>query len=154
MPYDTLEKRREWARANSDRVKQYRMKWTQSDKGKAYIKKQKEHAAKQKELKGSTMPTSEEIKQRRRYMDKARRERKRSKAIDILGGCCVVCGIDDKDVLHFDHIEPLKRKTNGIKKQRENYYYVLSINEPSEVYQLLCANCHTKKTRENNEWSV
>ena len=154
MPYNTLEKRREWAAKNKDKTKQYRTKWVESDKGKEYIAKQKERVKSQIKLDGKLKLTDKQKQDNQRLRDKQRRTAKRHAAINKLGGSCNVCGIDDSDVLQFDHIIPIKRKTNKVKKGRDNYYYVLNDEHPEKTFQLLCANCHTKKTRVNNEWEV
>lgn len=84
--------------------------------------------------------------QRRCYF-KARR-----KAMDLLGGKCVACGEDDYDVLQFDHIEPVFRRSNGLadgkpcKGHGHAHSHILRLDNPAEVYQVLCANCHAKKS--------
>ena len=52
---------------------------------------------------------------------------------------CIRCEEKDVDVLEFDHIEPIL--------QRERSFYGVKLHP--ELYQLLCANCHCKKTRED-----
>lgn len=55
-------------------------------------------------------------------------------------------------MLEFDHIKPLLRRTNKIKGKGDTYLQVLREKNPHDVFQLLCANCHRKKTRLNNEF--
>jgi 5-methylcytosine-specific restriction endonuclease McrA len=60
-----------------------------------------------------------------------------------LGDKCVHCSNDDVDVLEFDHIIPLhskKRKYGNILREVKSH---------PELFQLLCANCHRKKTLED-----
>lgn len=74
----------------------------------------------------------------------------RAEAVAALGSCCVRCGLDDVMVLQIDHVngDGYKNNRSGV-----NYSEIRSIarKEGLERFQLLCANCHIKKTRENSE---
>ena len=64
----------------------------------------------------------------------------------ILGGKCQKCGIDDHRVLHFDHIDPMK-KTMLVS---QSYRLPLpQLEKEIENCQLLCANCHMIRTWES-----
>lgn len=82
------------------------------------------------------------------YKRKAKDHRKsmRDKAIDRLGGKCAKCGEADRDVLQFDHIVPIRRKTNGHGRSGDNMYRVCHMNNPRKKFQVLCGNCHAIKT--------
>jgi hypothetical protein len=67
----------------------------------------------------------------------------RERVIDAIGGKCVTCGITDKRILDFDHIEP--RFRTGHRKSARNEFEVR--NHPKR-FQLLCGNCHWLKTFE------
>ena len=73
----------------------------------------------------------------------------RNEAIDILGGKCVRCGIDDRRVLQIDHIngggrrEEREIRNSGIVKK------IIAGNTAG--YQLLCANCNWIKRWELRE---
>lgn len=156
MPYKNPEQRLAWQRANKDKCNQYKEKWLQSEAGIAYIAKQKDKAEIQKRINAERKAhekilRSIDAREKRAAKDKAYRKRQRDKAINILGGVCMVCGMDDHDVLEFDHIEPLLRRTIG-HKVRDVYKEVIKHKDPTQDFQLLCANCHTKKTRMNNEY--
>jgi len=60
------------------------------------------------------------------------------------GSKCVVCGCDDIDVLEFDH-----KNNDGWKEK--SMRGVIDVrrhgNLTKDKYQLLCANCHRKKTK-------
>lgn len=80
--------------------------------------------------------------------------RHRSKAIEILGGKCRICGITDTRVLQIEHIEPIlrprgseKSRNTGIESARA---VVLGKVTDKEV-QLICANCHCIKTYEDRK---
>src|ERR1700722_14236875 len=64
---------------------------------------------------------------------------RRAKGIESLGGKCVQCGATEE--LEFDHIDP------AIKwKHRIWSYSWKRITEELAKCQLLCADCHAKKT--------
>jgi 5-methylcytosine-specific restriction endonuclease McrA len=80
---------------------------------------------------------------------KKRDERRaiRSRAIAILGGRCVCllsrgCGGSDERLLQFDHKEPAA----GNRGHNVAALYIIKHHNPTEVFQLLCANCHVIKT--------
>lgn len=67
------------------------------------------------------------------------KERKRRELIQLLGGKCTNCGEVDWVILEFDHIEPIRG--------RREYSLLEEVRKYPERFQLLCANCHRKKTR-------
>lgn len=77
------------------------------------------------------------------------RQKRIAWAKEKLGGKCVWCSAVDN--LHFDHIIP-KTKNAAIQKM------VCSKMEKFELElakcQLLCANCHREKTKQNGEYSL
>lgn len=68
-----------------------------------------------------------------------RKEKLRKECFGLLGGKCQNCGIDEADILEIDHIIPLRNE----KIKRRDYY---EIKKHPEKFQLLCANCHKRKT--------
>lgn len=68
----------------------------------------------------------------------------RLEAILTLGGTCNRCNTEDCDVLQFDHIIPVKA---GTKRLEMRALCRLITDNKSTNIQLLCANCHTKKSR-------
>jgi len=71
--------------------------------------------------------------------------------LEVLGGKCVVCGLDDWRVLQIDHInaggfKDKKMITQGYWKQ-----VIESFLKKENKYQLLCANCNWIKRFENKE---
>lgn len=156
MPFKNPEQRLAWQRANKEKCAQYKLKWLETEAGRAYSARQKEKAEIQKQINAERRANEKILrlltnKQNRIDKDRAYRKRQRNKAIESLGNVCMVCGMDDQDVLEFDHIEPLLRKTTG-HKVRDVYKEVIKHPNPAQDFQLLCANCHTKKTRMNNEY--
>ena len=67
----------------------------------------------------------------------------RTQAIERLGKRCAACGIDDFDVLQIDHICPIKDRYRNMTKE---YRRIRDMDDPYEEFQVLCANCHAKKT--------
>ena len=75
----------------------------------------------------------------RTYM-KARRQSRRARLIELLGGCCVRCGVTEG--LEFDHIDPnTKRFAVGADLSRAWAELV----EEALKTQLLCRPCHVAK---------
>jgi 5-methylcytosine-specific restriction endonuclease McrA len=79
----------------------------------------------------------------------------RCRAVGFLGGACVVCGETDVSVLQLDHIhndgykERQGRHTGGDHGRLGSAAvdWVLSHQEEAkDKYQILCANCHVRKT--------
>jgi predicted HNH restriction endonuclease len=94
-----------------------------------------------------------ESRRKRRYdpdvleRRRARFSAARMRAIDRLGGACSGCGFSDHRALEFDHRTPLL----NTKGRGSSIYEILRMEDPHAVYQLLCANCHTIKTKEGRE---
>lgn len=77
-----------------------------------------------------------------------RRKERRKRFLALLGGKCVNCG--SKDNLHFDHINANKK----------NFYISRNLNRTDDSIvpeikkcQLLCEECHKKKTKENGDFA-
>ncbi len=60
--------------------------------------------------------------------------------------CCRVCGESDISVLEFDHIDPTTKKHN-ISKMVKVCMPISEIKEEMRKCQILCFNCHVKKTK-------
>ena len=73
-----------------------------------------------------------------------RREQNRVKARLYLGGACVDCGEDDPDVLEFDH-RAGKKFTKSIASLMTCSWETIQAN--LDLCDLVCANCHCKRTR-------
>ena len=81
-----------------------------------------------------------------RACERRKYERNRNKVLDLLGGSCEKCGMSDYDVLQIDHIEPIN---NNHKHRISNYKLFRGLASgffELENLQILCANCHMKKT--------
>lgn len=70
----------------------------------------------------------------------------RAQIFEDLGGVCVQCGYNNPLALEIDHIDG----GGSAERKGKNYlqYYRAIIKRGLEGLQLLCANCHTVKTRE------
>lgn len=71
-----------------------------------------------------------------------RYHKRRTDAINKLGGCCKKC--NSKENLEIDHIDPKKKKFNISVSWSTN---INKINLELEKCQLLCKKCHIEKTR-------
>ena len=76
---------------------------------------------------------------------KERKKKRRSKVknhINSVKITCVICGFDNPDGLHFDHIHR-KDKTVNISKIKTS---LMKLKKELKFCQVLCANCHAIKT--------
>lgn len=124
-----LEKRREWRLRNRERINAKLRDFHQNHKKKKspyYYRK----------LEYSKEYAKSHIKERNEWR-KSYCEKIRNDCIELLGRKCQKCGNSDLDVLEFDHIKPICNKERSI----------FDVKFHPELYQLLCANCHRKKTR-------
>ncbi len=64
-----------------------------------------------------------------------------------LGGVCNMCGESDFRVLQIDHIMPKKKQIPSAR------VFVDIIRGDTSNVQLLCANCHARKTYDNAEYT-
>lgn len=89
-------------------------------------------------------------KKQNNELTKKSHRRLRKRAIEKLGGKCVMCGFDDPRALQIDHVEG-----NGNKHRRKSHwysYYKSIVDGTIEIsVQLLCANCNFIKRHENKE---
>lgn len=89
-----------------------------------------------------------EVREYQRHYKKELRE----KAIEILGGKCMHCGIDDSIVLEFAH-KNRDGKIDRLNKHPEKFYKdIINGNEPTPIL-LLCCNCHIKYDSKNKRRS-
>lgn len=85
-----------------------------------------------------------------RMADKNRKKRRFKDRILAKYGC-QLCGERDVSVLEFDHIDP-KTKEHNISRLVKNCRPIKEIKDEMRKCQVLCRNCHIKKsTREQKE---
>ncbi len=73
-------------------------------------------------------------------------EKNRNKTLDLLGGSCRNCGISDYEILQIDHIEPISKDNKNRICNEKLFKGIVSGRLSIENLQILCANCHMKKT--------
>ena len=73
-------------------------------------------------------------------------EKRYIKAITILGGECSVCNEEDIDVLQIHH-KHIFDKSNKNKREGRHATIAKILKGDVEEYELLCANCHVKVTK-------
>lgn len=73
-------------------------------------------------------------------------EKNRNKTLEILGGSCKNCGISDYDILQVDHIEPINKDRMNRICNEKLFKKIANGSLSVENLQILCANCHMKKT--------
>lgn len=77
---------------------------------------------------------------------KNRYQKMRIHTLDFLGGRCAVCSFSDYDVLQIDHIIPIKLSAGKRMSNNQMFFHILNGNISKNELQILCANCHMKKT--------
>lgn len=92
-------------------------------------------------------------KTRQRHNNRTYRQRIRDKCFDHYGHVCACCGETNEVFLEFDHIEnngnELRRQLTGKPYGTSDLLKWLVRNDFPEDHkiQVLCANCHTAKTK-------
>jgi 5-methylcytosine-specific restriction endonuclease McrA len=64
---------------------------------------------------------------------------------------CVICGENDQRVLEFDHIEPAEKKFSISQAVKLGFAWEEVKLEIAKC-QVLCSNCHKKRTAEQYGW--
>jgi 5-methylcytosine-specific restriction endonuclease McrA len=64
---------------------------------------------------------------------------------------CRACGIRDIEVLEFDHINPKTKIDNISNMMIKRVYKVEDVLREVKKCQILCANCHRKKTHKERK---
>ena len=94
---------------------------------------------------------SKEAIQRTRERTKVAREQGRKFAWDYLSTHpCMDCGECDPVVLEFDHVKGIK--VASISSLVAMGYSIPTIQKEIEKCEVRCANCHRKKTAEQQRW--
>lgn len=77
----------------------------------------------------------------------------REKILEILNkNPCSLCGENDIRVLEFDHVQRESKKSDVGKLVEHGYSWKTILSE-IEKCRILCSNCHSKITHEqNNSW--
>lgn len=129
---------KEYAEKNKEKIKEYR---------KQYYRKNK------KRIKTRTKKNWNKNKVKFNIERNKKRQELKRKVIQILGGKCIQCGVDDMRCLQLDHIHGGGTEERSKMNVRAIYRFIL--NNPREEwehkYQLLCANCNWIKKFENWE---
>jgi 5-methylcytosine-specific restriction endonuclease McrA len=100
----------------------------------------------QKDLERNRLKNREpDVIKRKAEWSKQNYDENRQYLIDKMGGQCVSCGTTDN--LEFDHINPLDKSLNITHKLTlKNAYQLEEVLEELNKCQLLCEQCHKKKT--------
>jgi 5-methylcytosine-specific restriction endonuclease McrA len=69
----------------------------------------------------------------------------------LLANPCVHCGEKDPIVLQFDHVDPKSKKYN-VSNLMRNAYCLDTIKAEIAKCQVLCSNCHDRKTAKEFGW--
>lgn len=72
-----------------------------------------------------------------------RYHRYRAEVIEMLGGVCVKCGFSDERALEIDHVSPVRHRSGG----KQWHQQIVHLRANPQEYQLLCANCHSIKSK-------
>jgi hypothetical protein len=77
----------------------------------------------------------------------------RGRAINQLGGECAWCGLNDRRVLCFDHMngDGFLDREHGRRKDPKTLFKEILAGKRDDI-QLLCANCNMRKAHEERRW--
>lgn len=74
----------------------------------------------------------------------ARYHRLREEVLTLLGPQCRQCGYSDTRALEIDHVAPVRHRSTYAKEWPRE---IKNIRSNPHEYQVLCANCHTIKSK-------
>lgn len=152
MAYKDPKKKNAWQNANG-RQKEYRRRHIEKIGVEEYRRRAREAYRTKHPL---AQPRAKERKERDLQAWRRWRWQRRLLAIAALGGRCEACGIEDPEVLQFDHRIPVGSKARrGLREKAASHgtvREVLAMAQPADQFSLLCANCHVKKTRANGDY--
>lgn len=125
----------------------------QSDRHAAYYRRRRasNNAYRREKRKANSSYANYNPEQRRAYEKRKHRDR-RTELIVRLGGKCASCPVSDPVVLEIHH-----RNGEGCaERKRLGWKYLkhllgLSLAQLKKDYEVLCANCHVRKTRSHPE---
>lgn len=150
MPYKDPEAKKAWRCRNLNRQREYMRKHREMHHDRYEEQRAaRREVARQKRL---ARPSAVKMPEYQRM----HRLRIRIEGIRLLGGRCERCGFDDVRALQFDHKQPLLRLSSGNRRKDStaDVRKHLRLGTLREIFQLLCANCHTIKTREGGEYTL
>jgi 5-methylcytosine-specific restriction endonuclease McrA len=97
-------------------------------------------------------------KYRQDYLERAKKSRNRLKTIFrtnmiayLIDKSCVECGEHDARVLEFDHVDPSQKKFMISQAVKLGYAWKDVLQELKKC-QVLCANCHKRRTATQFGW--
>lgn len=134
-PEKYLERQKQWREENKDKVNRIKT---------AYYQKNKE-AIKAKE-KRQAAENYTEYRERKNLAQRNKYRNRRIRMLNHLGGKCTQCGIDDWRVLQIDHINNDGYLDRGIHGYQVDKLYSDVLEQGTDKYQVLCANCHMIKS--------
>lgn len=136
MRIDTKIYNTSYYQKNKEKMKQTRKEWYQANKERASEYAKRWHLQNRDTSNANRARESQEA---------------RNKILEKFGNKCTRCGFDDKRALQIDHINGGGQKEiKKINNSRKYYLYVLQ--DTTNKYQILCANCNWIKRRENKEF--
>lgn len=164
-PEEVCAYHKEYRERNKERIQEYNKRYREKNREKILIRtkawrernkdkineKQRKYRVKFREK--IREQQKEYFKKNKEKIKKFYKER-RNKAIDKLGGKCVVCGWTDKRALVFDHVKDdgYKDKKGGKTGRLITWILKTPVEEVKKKIQILCKNHNGIKQREKEEF--
>ena len=161
MPYKDQADKRIWRKYNREKQKEYTARYLKKnpDKKKSWYRENRTEVLEKQRMRRRRNGALERPKylsqHERNSVSRLRAAQARLDAIDHLGGVCAHCGNADERVLQFDHIVATAHSNSGsvTNRTKDNIREIVSLAiagvSASLKFQLLCANCHAIKTRDD-----
>jgi len=92
----------------------------------------------------------------RKYKSKSAQRNTEWVALILLQSECMDCGLSDPRVLQFHHRDPTLKK-GSISRMTKNGYSLKKLKEEIDKCDILCANCHLIRHKEDGSigrWTI
>ena len=143
------QRNRERHQKHKEQLNQYHREYYQANREQLLQNKREEYKNNKEEIKQKTSAYRQAHPEMVRLADAKHRIKLKTEVLSYYSNGkpkCANCGIDDMDVLTVYHIDGGGGKLRATGKEWSALHRWLKSNKYPNGYQILCANCHLRKT--------